>query len=166
MVRLLHEGVCWLLSAVLLLNNGWPIAIRHAHDVGDNPYYHSHRLDRAASAPTAATLSDATGTVAGVTDHVHLLWLGWELVVLSPKGCRPSSCPSATAAGMLPQHAEKISSDRHALTAPNMQILAAIAHEPVSFADVLRRTSDSVLHIAALPLCETARHLRSGVQLS
>ncbi len=89
MVRLLNEGVCWLLSAVLLLNNGWPVAIRHAHDVGGNPYHHSHRLDRAIPGSATPVVSNAKEVVEGVTDHVHMLWLGWEVVVLPPKGCRP-----------------------------------------------------------------------------
>ncbi|HVX15041.1 MAG TPA: hypothetical protein VHC22_27870 [Pirellulales bacterium] len=166
MVRLLHEGVCWLLSAVLLLNNGWPVAIRHSHDVGGNPYSHSHRIDRAAASPAIPVVNNAEGAVAGVTDHVHMLWLGWEVVVLPPKGCRPSPCPSATASGMLAQHVEKNAHDRFDWISSNVQALTACTAESISSACAVWLESDSIMRVAALPLCETARHLRSGVQLA
>src|SRR5215469_13580861 len=89
MVRVLHNGVCWLLSAVLLLTNGWPVAIRHAHDVGDNPYHHSHRTV-GLILHTPPSVGDADGQVSGVTEHVHMLWFGWEVTVLPPKGPRPA----------------------------------------------------------------------------
>jgi hypothetical protein len=161
---MLHDGVCWFLSAVLLLTNGWPVAIQHAHDVGNNPYHHSHGLDRLAAIAVTPAVSEVDGAVTGVTEHVHMLWFGWELTIVPPKGCRPSPCPSAAAAGLLAR-VEKTSGDRDTLTSQDLQVLASFVAQP-NRTNARVRPSDSVLNIAALPLCDTARHLRSGVQLA
>lgn len=164
MVRLLHDGVCWLLSAVLLLTNGWPVAIQHAHDVGNNPYHHSHHIDRSAGVAVTPTVSEADGAVAGVTEHVHMLWLGWEVTILPPKGSRPGSCPAAAAVGMLAQLVEKDSTGSGIVAAPVATIIVTPVADLVLRADT-GRSGDAVSRVASLPLCDTARHLRSGVQL-
>ena len=172
MIRLLHDVVCWLLSVVLLLTNGWPVAIQHAHDVGDNPYHHSHRpyhhshrTDRSASIAVMPTVSGAAGAIAGATEHVHMLWLGWELTILPPKGCRPNPCPSAGGSGMLAELAAKGAANGETMSSA-APVAAPLVLEPIELPHAATRSTDSGLTIAALPLCDTARHLRSGVQLA
>lgn len=77
MLRLLNNSACWLLSAVLLLTNGLPLAVQHAHEVGDDLVHHSHRFDRLLVGEALPAVSAAESTVAAVTDHVHVLWFGW-----------------------------------------------------------------------------------------
>jgi hypothetical protein len=163
MVRVLHNGVCWLLSAVLLLTNGWPVSIRHAHDVGENPYHHSHRT-AASSLHASPAIGDADGEVSGVTDHVHMLWFGWEVTVLPPKGSRPA--PTATAVGILAQQGDRSPLEGDAVGVGSANSPAVVAAEPVDPFGASRTLADSVHRVAALPLCDTARHLRSGVQLA
>lgn len=162
MARFFHDGVCWLLSAVLLLTNGWPLAVQHAHDVGDNPYYHSHVAGFRAATRTPV-VSD--GELSSVTEHVHLLFLGWELTIVPPKGSRPTPSPSGTASGMLPQLVAKSGADRDSIAAPLVAPATLCSLEPSPRSQVSPHRAD-LRPIAALPLCDTARHLRSGVQLA
>ena len=161
-VRFLHDGVCWLLSAVLLLTNGWPVAVQHAHDVGGNPYHHSHRENDLSSRQSSV---GEAGAMSGITEHIHLLWLGWEVTLLPTKGCQPSPCPSAAAVGILAQLVEK---DSVVLGEPEPATPAvADTYAPaiVLPLHVAVDIDESICRVAALPLCATARHLRSGVQL-
>lgn len=166
MVRYLHNAVCWLLSAVLLLTNGWPVAIKHAHDVGGNPYHHSHRINGIADASALApAVAEADGAVSGVTEHVHMLWLGWEVTILPPKGSRSGPCPSAAAVGMLAQPVEKDSTESTGVATPRATTCGTPFADIVLPADAALPSGGSAWRVASLPLCETARHLRSGVQL-
>jgi hypothetical protein len=165
MVRFVHDFVCWLLSAVLLLTNGWPVAIQHAHDVGDNPYHHSHRPGAShVDLHEFASVGEAGEAVSSVTEHVHMLWFGWEVTIVPPKGCRPSPCPSAAAVGILSQLAEKDlgGCDAGVAQATNSPALAIGSTAPHGAS---QRSVNVRYRVAALPLCDTARHLRSGVQL-
>lgn len=165
MVRLLHDGVCWLLSAVLLLTNGWPVAIQHAHDVGDDVYHHTHQTDHLVSgAGSFASIGEIGGAVSGVTEHVHMLWFGWEVTVVPPKGSKPSPLPSSAAVGMLAQVGQKDAAGMCQVATPGLAVAPAFAVEPCQRGDV-SRPSYSMRRVAALPLCDSARHLRSGVQL-
>jgi hypothetical protein len=161
-IHLLHDSFCWLLSAVLLLTNGWPVAIQHAHDVGGNPYHHSHReIDFSLR---QSSVGEA-GAMSGITEHVHLLWLGWEVTLLPMKGCRPSPCPSAAAVGILAQLVEKDSTTLAELEPVAPAVADTYAPAIVLPLHVAVHIDESVCRVAALPLCATARHLRSGVQL-
>jgi hypothetical protein len=162
MVRLFHDGVCCLLSAVLLLTNGWPMAVQHAHDVGDNPYFHTHAAIYRPAADMSCAAGD--GELSSVTEHVHLLFFGWELTIVPPKGCRPS-CPSGTGSGMLAQLVVKSGSDRDNIAVPVSALHTLCILGQSGHSHIAPRLAD-LRHIAALPLCDTARHLRSGVQLA
>jgi hypothetical protein len=165
MARLLHHCVSWLLSAVLLLTNGWPVAIRHAHDVGGNLYHHSHRTDvRASAIETAEYVGQVGGAVSGVTEHVHMLWLGWELTIVSPKGGGTNPCPSAAAVGILANLVERASAELDAAAMPLISMPVVAFDSPPTHLNATVR-ANSAGHVAALPLCDSARHLRSGVQL-
>jgi hypothetical protein len=161
MVRVLHDGACWLLSAVLLLTNGLPVAIQHAHDVGDQPYHHSHHTGHV---PTS-TLCDPDAAVASVTEHVHMLWFGWELTIVPPKGSRPVPCPSLTAGGILTQVVAKGGGHADGELTQFAQIVIPGFQQPTGCSPVATGLSIECRPLAALPLCDTARHLRSGVQL-
>lgn len=166
MFRLLHNLVCWLLSAVMLLTNGLPVAVQHAHDVGDNPYHHSHQLpigpDVIRHMPA---IGEADTSVIAVTEHVHMLWLGWEVTILPPKGGRPSPSPSTAAVGMLAKLVETENGDDDGLRTAIEATPYIASISPSITVDAKTVFADSSVRVAALPLCETARHLRSGVQL-
>lgn len=162
MVRYFHDGVCWLLSAVLLLTNGWPVAVQHAHDVGDHPYDHTHAASRRS---TAAAPAVSDGELSSVTEHVHLLFLGWELTIVPPKGSRSGPCPSGTASGILAQLAAKGGANRDGIAAPTVALRTPRLPAPAEYPRIVA-PNIHLRPIAALPLCDTARHLRSGVQLA
>ncbi|OYV87725.1 MAG: hypothetical protein B7Z73_09700 [Planctomycetia bacterium 21-64-5] len=166
MVRFLHESICWLLSAVLLLTNGWPVAIQHAHDLGENPYHHSHRGELVADAVgRMPSMGHADAAVSGVTEHVHMLWLGWEVTILPLKGARSDSSPSPVAAGMIAKVVEKCSTETDVVGVfvANTPLVCSISL-PLQL-DAASIRAGALPRVAALPLCDTARHLRSGVQL-
>jgi hypothetical protein len=163
MLQILHNAVCWLLSAVLLLTNGLPLAVQHAHDVGDDAYHHSHQPGRYCQTCATPSVCDGDSTVAAVTEHVHLLWLGWELTILPPKGGRPVSAPSLGGSGLL----AKLDARSDALCD-----CLSLTGDLSSLPALQRADSPGIVRhamqpraLAALPLCDTARHLRSGVQL-
>ena len=164
MLRLFHNSICWLLSAVMLLTNGWPVAVQHAHDVGDDPYHHSHQLPAAPDNMVyAASMSEAAAGVFAVTEHVHLLWLGLEVTILPPKGGQPSPSPSAVAVGILAKLADTTAGDDRSSTVAEKAPLIALAPIVASLPSTV--FTDSSVRVASLPLCDTARQLRSGVQL-
>jgi hypothetical protein len=152
MVRVFHNGLCWFLSAVLLLTNGWPVAVHHVHDVDGNPYHHSHRT---------AVSDQADNEVSGVTEHVHMLWLGWEVTIVPPKGSKPTP----PAAAVLSQQADRNPAECDAAVVWLATSPVVVGAYPVNTPDLAPQRADSGYHVAALPLCDTARHLRSGVQL-
>lgn len=163
MFRFLNNSACWLLSAVLLLTNGLPLAVQHAHEVGDDLVRHSHRFDRLFLAEAPPAVSAAESTVAAVTDHVHLLWFGWELTFPPAKGDRSVPAPSISGGGLLAK-VDTRDGAAHEVVCP---ILSLVSPRWFDAAELSNHTNHSMQprSLAALPLCETARHLRSGVQL-
>lgn len=164
MLQLLHNAACWLLSAVLLLTNGLPLAVQHAHEVGDDLNHHSHQFDRFSRTSAASAVCDAESTVGAVTDHVHLLWFGWELTILPPKGGPAVPAPSISGGALLAKLDTSSSSVRDVVSA----VVALLSPRLLDAAQLIGRTNRATQprHLAALPLCDTARHLRSGVQLT
>jgi hypothetical protein len=165
MFRFFHDGVCWLLSTVLLLTNGWPLVIQHAHDVGQDPYHHSHRFDRLSRDFEAVVVSDPDGAVAAVTEHVHLLWLGWEVTILPPKGGQPAPTPSDAAVASLAQVDSKTGAENGAMAQYFAELAVAFNGDSLAGSEVAHQSGPR-RSLAALPLCDAARHLRSGVQLA
>jgi hypothetical protein len=163
MLPFLNNAACWFLSAVLLLSNGLPLAVHHAHEVGDDLEHHSHQLDRFGRMPATLATYDAERSVAAVTDHVHLLWFGWELTFLPPKGDRPVSAPSISSGGLL----AKVDARDGAVRDIVCPLPAIVSRRMLDVDESNGLTSQTMQpgHLASLPLCDTARHLRSGVQL-
>jgi hypothetical protein len=93
-----------------------------------------------------------------------MLWFGWEVTVVPPKGSRPG--PTAAAVGILSQQGERSTVERDTAGVCRTNLPAMLAVEPVDLPEVSRMLVASVYRVAALPLCDTARHLRSGVQLA
>lgn len=163
MLHLLHNAVCWLLSAVLLLTNGLPLAFQHAHEVGGDVAHHSHRFDRLLGEIAAPAVCDADGIMAGVTEHVHLLWFGWELTFAPAKGGKPVSTPSLSGGGLLAKVDVRAGVTRDGVCAW-IAIVSPRVLDVAEWSGRARQISPP-RNLASLPLCDTARHLRSGVQL-
>lgn len=169
MFRLLHHGLCVTLSAALLLTNGLPMAVQHAHPVGTNLSHHWHEppvtgLDAAAAHQEhVAALSPASLTE--VTEHIHLLWLGMEFTLPAPKGPKSDTRVSGTGAGMLARLTDQGAAE--ASPAPSPLLFADLALIGAACCDVFPRMAQVGVSrdVASLPLCDTARHARSGVQL-
>lgn len=169
MFRLLHHSLCVTLSAALLLTNGLPMAVQHAHPVGANLSHHSHEapvvgLDAAAGhRGRIAALSPASLTE--VTEHIHLLWLGMEFTLPAPKGHKSDTRVSDTGAGMLARLTDQGASE--ASPAPSPLLLADLALIGKACCDGFPQMArvGASRDVASLPLCDSARHARSGVQL-
>ncbi len=174
MFRVLHHSLCVILSAALLLTNGLPMAVQHAHPVGTNLSHHTHEAGLLWAAPASddaglvrseytSALSPASLTE--VTEHIHLLWLGMEFTLPAPKGHKPDSSVSASGAGMLARLTDQGASE--AGSTPSPVFLADCSLTGELFDGGTLPTADLGLprDVASLPLCDTARHARSGVQL-
>ena len=170
MFRLLHHGLCSTLSAALLLTNGLPMAVQHAHPVGANLSHHTHDLGHAPGAKVDSfarhdAVAVSPASVTEVTEHIHLLWLGMEFTFPAPKGHQPNTSVTVSAGGMLARLADQGACDVSSKPVPTL-----LADLPV-IGDLCDGVAPPVVEVvrprelASLPLCETARHARSGVQL-
>lgn len=160
MRQFLHNAVCWLLSAVLLLTNGLPLAFQHAHEVGGDLAHHSHRFDPHPGEMAACAVCDADGIMAGVTEHVHLLWFGWELTFTPPAGGKSRPTSFISGGGLL----AKVDAVARDGVCPWIAIASPGVVDVALLSGRAHQISPS-RNLASLPLCDTARHLRSGVQL-
>ncbi|HEX5445367.1 MAG TPA: hypothetical protein VFW87_16195 [Pirellulales bacterium] len=175
MLHYLHHGLCVTLSAALLLTNGLPMAVQHSHPVGANLSHHTHdaglawdarraRNDTAAVHQERVALSPASLTE--VTEHIHLLWLGMEFTLPAPKGHKPDTKVSGSGAGMLARLTDQGASEASPAPSPLVLADAALIGEAVCdcFSPTVHLGPSRT--VASLPLCDTARHARSGVQLA
>ena len=171
---LVHHGIAWLLSAALLLTNGLPISVEHAHHISGDLQHHRHDGQMGRSQPPGPYVDwhSALASVDDVTDHLHLLWLGWEFTVPAPQDQAPGT-HAATSVELLARLETLGEAD--ATAADGWAEFDASADDATLFADVFYRdaAADAFIQavsqarpLAALPLCDTALHARSGVQLT
>lgn len=177
MFPLLHHGLCVILSAALLLTNGLPMAVQHAHPVGANLSHHTHpaifapvasaldSIERRSPARRNMVLAVAPSSITEVTEHIHLLWLGMEFTLPAPKGHQPNTSVTVSAGGLLARLADQGAIDAGAPSA--VRLLADFPWVSELFPSLSSRAAqaDPPRDFASLPLCDTARHARSGVQL-
>ncbi|MBX9789054.1 MAG: hypothetical protein K2Y37_09085 [Pirellulales bacterium] len=159
-----YRTLRWLLSALLAATTTMPPGLCHAHARGDVP----HRHDRVSAdhrhshRHTHAHPRD----VAPPRAHVHLSWLGFEFTLPashephdgSSAGDRQAPCfvrPSDETAADIRSLA---GSTLIAMVAPVTFFLPAVVERPI--------TARAPLPAYGTLLCDTARHERSGVQLS
>jgi hypothetical protein len=156
------------LAAVLAVVTTMPPAMGHAHEGGDRPHEHGH-ADHAepAHGPAVLAAASAAGGSHRVS-HVHLVWLGMHLTFAWPVSA-PASGPAEHVVVRLLDPA-----------APAPVVAALDLAEggwsswipPVASTSIgdLPRPEAIRRALAAAPpaalLCDTARHERSGVQLS
>lgn len=170
MFRLLHHGLCVTLSAALLLTNGLPMAVQHAHPVGANLSHHTHELGYAPASNVDLfarqdALAVAPASITEITEHIHLLWLGMEFTLPAPKGHQPDTSVTASAGGMLARLADQGACDSGSKPVPtslaDLPVIGGLKNVVTPpRVEVVRRRE-----LASLPLCDAARHARSGVQL-
>jgi hypothetical protein len=172
---LVHHGIAWLLSAALLLTNGLPISVEHAHHISGSLAHHEHVGQAVACAVRPIKLAEAAqASMDDITDHLHLLWLGWEFTVPTPQDQEPGT--HAAASSELLARLETLG-DSHSATTVDDPADADCMGLPTSPAPASIIAGDSgsasffcsapaARHLAALPLCDAARHARSGVQLA
>lgn len=170
MYRLLHHGLCVSLSAALLLTNGLPMAVQHAHPVGANLSHHTHDVGYAPAGDAFSSvrrdaLAVAPVSITEITEHIHLLWLGMEFTLPAPKGHQPNTSVTASARGLLARLADQGACDAGSKLVPTLladlpMIGDVYDGDSLEVADVSRPRD-----LASLPLCDIARHARSGVQL-
>lgn len=168
MYRLLHHGLCAILSAALLLTNGLPMAVQHAHPVGKNLSHHTHDTGFASHGSMSPHREHlpviASASLTEVTEHIHLLWLGMEFTLPAPKGHEPDKSVSPSGACVLARLNDQCASELDSTPSPcvlvdDLFLSEAFCVISAPAAEVRPR------ELASLPLCDTARHARSGVQL-
>lgn len=190
-----QTGFCWLLSAVFAAANGLPMAVRHEHELqGGLDHHHSasaaagnrhshehshgashsHRADAAATAASASRDENpvaARGELLAVVSHRHVFWFGFEFTFLatsddgaSPDAAAPTTSPDAFGSLSRLLDGNLFSAERTSVAAP----LAALAVQPAPFAATssAHLTTRAQQPLVSAPLCDAARHERSGVQLA
>lgn len=179
MRRRVQQGVCWLMLAVLLFTGGMPVVIRHAHAVDhDRDLERHHPEDYLALAPAARwqpeTPQDGAehdpGCLLPVAAHVHLFVFGLEFTFEagSRRGGGDESNGSAPKSSML---ARLIEADRLHLQAADDSDSVPVADRaavPASASPGFAQQPPRRFIFPPLisrPLCDSARHERSGVQL-
>ena len=171
-----QAGVCWLLSGLLTANNGLPLVLEHAHAVGQNLQHDFSRGMAAFPAngrPTGGTRSlqprgrECSAAVLAVTPHIHLVWFGFEFTLLPPDGAGPEQDSSSSACGSFARMADNSLLDSgRPLEGGLSAVVPPTPNEPSVNGGLGAPPSHGAARdIASLPLCDTARHERSGVQL-
>lgn len=170
MFRLLHHGLCVSLSAALLLTNGLPMAVQHAHPVGANLSHHTHDLNLAPAANDESfarqdALAVAPASITEITEHIHLLWLGMEFTLPAPKGHQPNTSVTVSAGGMLARLADQGACDAGSKLVPTLLADLPVIGEAYDGVSPPIVDADRPRDLSSLPLCDAARHARSGVQV-
>lgn len=180
----------WLLSAMLALSGLAPPAIEHAHRDGDRAHgYHrehgavigswDHDADHATGHPHhhadhGARLGQGSLAVAHLevepaagspVVHRHLLWLGFELTLPAPAEKQPydegAGSGGETFVRLIGEQPPELARPALAVDRPP----APLAAPPERITAASARQSLAATAVVAAPLCDTARHERSGVQL-
>lgn len=169
MFRFLHHGLCVTLSAALLLTNGLPMAVQHAHPVGTNLSHHTHDAqvawNDAAAMDQERVTSLSPASLTEVTEHIHLLWLGMEFTLPAPKGHKPDTRVSGSGTGMLARLTDQGTAEASPTPLPLFHSDAVLIGEALPYGFAPLAQVGAARDIASLPLCDAARHARSGVQL-
>jgi hypothetical protein len=172
----LQAGFCWLLSGLLTANNGLPLVLEHAHAVGQNLQHDFNRgmaTVPVSGQPTGGTRTsqprwrECSAVVLAVTPHIHLVWFGFEFTLLPPDGAGPEQDDSTSACGSFARIADNCLLDNgRPLKGGVLAVVPPTPNEPsVTSGLAAPPAHGAARDVASLPLCDTARHKRSGVQL-
>jgi len=168
----INTTVRLLLSAVLLLPGSGVSEIRHAHAGGHPPHNHKG-IDRRVRNSHHHDLisSEVAGCCPEITDcvsHIHISWFGFHFTHPSPIDSKGGDSGSREGAGTAfvqsLSEADFVVSSRNVVTA----LLLFVGDDPGSGHKIIEsaRGHFSSMPATGAPLCDTARHERSGVQLS
>jgi len=171
----MHGGICWLLSGLLTASNGLPLVLEHAHPVGQNLQHDFNRgmAELPANGLPGGTRSsrprgcECSAAVLAVTPHIHLVWFGFEFTLLAPDGAGPEQDQSTSACGSFARMADNRPLDNGRLLDRGSSAFTppAINERAITSGLVAPPARRAARDVASLPLCDTARHERSGVQL-
>jgi hypothetical protein len=173
----LRRCVCLLLAALLLAPGTLPLGLAHAHPGADRPHHH-HAEDGFVDADHHDDHDDhedhqwgedlGPALESASTSHVHFSWLGFDLTLPGPPGGGEPDDPGTTAT------TPALIGTLDAPTGGTMGPLSWLAPwllathpfawsgpPPAPCRPRLRPPSNP-----SPPLCDSARHERSGVQLS
>lgn len=171
-IRGLRIGLTLLLAATVLLGGLMPPAVQHAHAGGDRAHKH-HRIIADASVDVhgpSHSHRHASGehshAADGITAHSHRVLFGFDACL--PLGEHQDVPDGSDVDGQQVTLARLLDSQIVSLSAPTMKWLfislpSLKAFSTDSIAVPGLRSSRSEL--ASLPLCDSARGERSGVQL-
>lgn len=156
-------------AVVMLLSTGFSPALRHAHPGGDQPHHRHSRLlppfspHPAGGMPGAAEIASAEHE----TPHLHVAWFGLEFTFLD-------GCPGSDAGteDPVPRDGVLVQLQHDCLfnvsdQAVDRTMLIFVPHvlSLACGAAVIVEPSISAAPVKGPPLCDRARHERSGVQL-
>jgi hypothetical protein len=149
-----------------MANNGLPCVLQHAHPVGQN-LQHNIPISATAHRTSPEASCECSASLIAVTRHVHLVWFGFEFTLFSPDEPGSDQGDSALLGKALVRLAENQLHEfaHESGWAVDVKSDSPIVAPTALFERPIRPAPRPILHVAALPLCDTARHERSGVQL-
>lgn len=182
--RLAHRLLSCMLSALVLTTGAVRPATQHAHEGGDDPSHHHHSTTayRGHSHDKGATHSDHSGlptdplmasqTNAGCslfssTSHLHFKWLGIELTIPGHNGPTGEEKQRSSVEivftrvvrCMTPAPQPNDGDGKVLFAGPSVALATSTSLVPTA-------TGHCGLPVATSPLCDRARHERSGVLLA
>jgi len=177
---LLRTSLSWSLSAAVLVWSLVPPAVQHSHAGGDdrahahdradlgleaaNVHHHVHQADERAHAHSESSAAIVAG---GEATHLHFEWLGFRLT-LPVDGSSGDESGEPSDPELLFVRVGRTSLDQSHLgtgldKSPTHLELDAV---PTAIAAVRFTVTSSRLPLTSHPLCDRARHERSGVLLA
>jgi len=171
-----------LLAASVLLTGTITPGISHAHGEGsrahehqaarEHAHKHSHyghsHASRNDQRALPVVLTDSAGFCSGCTQHVHISCFGWSFTLpAESKDGESDFDASGSPAVVIVRPLDVMATTALSESSIGAALWALEAFEATDCStSALTRPRFSCTPIAVRPLCDTARHERSGVQLS
>ena len=168
------KAVCWVLSVVMFAGSGTPSGFRHSHSGGNESHEHGNAGAAVAFQPSEHSHhdhrhSDSTDrfllSAADDSSHVHTSWLGLDFHWPASENPTTHEGDDGLPSSIILIFAGQSYMPRLAgLPPPGCSVAyAALPTDAAIVPDEL--TESSPAQVASPPLCDNARHERSGVQL-
>jgi hypothetical protein len=157
-----------LLLIVALLGSGYGTpALQHAHAGGETAHDHDachEHHDHHSVADHCHVDCGAESITASAVPHLHSIWFGMPVSIPVQNGSNPSGDSPATSC--VDSHASD-SIVVAAVSVPELVPLPAHCTDSARVPELRELSrSTSIGPVASSPLCDSARHERSGVQLT
>ena len=150
-----------LVGVALLLTAGFSAGVRHAHPGGVGP--HDHHRDGSILSEASAQSPDGESAWFSSALHMHIFLLGFQFTLPAEETTDDEGEQSANQVVLVRFLGDNLNDSAARLAAPDCQTVLALQPcdiSAVGSAPPLCRMT----RLRSLPLCDSARHERSGVQ--